>query len=97
MPDFCTFGQELLLWKGFCYGNMGVKVFIQKLVSTLKYSFASHIRHYLDFSPISRSINVVDITLTNTKDGLPAEINKTIPARLALRSLPICSHKGSMY
>ena len=30
----------------------------------------SQIRVYLDFSPISRSINVVDISLTNTKDGL---------------------------
>ncbi len=27
MPDFCAFGQELLLWKGFCYGNMSVKVY----------------------------------------------------------------------
>ncbi len=34
--------------------------------------FASQKIIYLDFSPISRSINVVDISLMNTKDGLPA-------------------------
>ena len=30
---------------------------------------------YLDFSPFSRSINVVDISVTNTKDGFPFHRN----------------------
>jgi hypothetical protein len=40
---------------------------------------ASHKVFYLDFSPISRSINVVDISLTNTEDGLPARFGLRQP------------------
>jgi hypothetical protein len=35
--------------------------------------------HYLDFFPIFRLINVVDISLTNTKDGIPAGLEFRSP------------------
>ena len=41
----------------------------------------SHKKPYLDFSRISRSINVVAIALTNTKDGFPARFGLRQPSK----------------
>ena len=57
-----------------------------------------HNDRYLDFSPISRSINVVDISLTKTKVGFPAWFGFRQPSkrfkntRLFCRALPHRTH-----
>lgn len=51
------------------------------IIGVISDALESQFNIYLDFFPISRSINDVDISLTNTKDGFPARFGLRQPSK----------------